>query len=217
MTNSNLPVSWIAALGVAALEEEALDLVRDVADGAVLLVQRCRCTPSAGRAGRRRTACRRARALRRTPAPCRGRRRRTAASRRPASRCRGAGRSPAAPRSRGSSEPSKVRLSADSEQELLVVVEHVQAAFEVAEAHGDRLDALLVGQVLHALLAELVGLLAVEALLLGLEVHLLELVVGDLEEVAQAGLVEAERLGESRSALVRGPLRSRSIFGSGKY
>ena len=31
------------------------------------------------------------------------------------------------------------------DQKLLVVVEHVQAAFEVAEEHGDGLDALFVG------------------------------------------------------------------------
>ena len=41
------------------------------------------------------------------------------------------------------------------EQEFLVVIEHVQAAFEVAEQHGDGLDALLVGQVLEALFADI--------------------------------------------------------------
>ena len=61
----------------------------------------------------------------------------------------------------------------------------MQPAFEVGEAQGDRLDALLVGQVLHALLAHLVGLVAVEAGLFGFEVELLQLVVGNLEKVAQ--------------------------------
>ena len=42
------------------------------------------------------------------------------------------------------------------EQKLLVVVEHVQAAFEVAEEHGHGLDALLVGQILEALFLNLV-------------------------------------------------------------
>jgi hypothetical protein len=33
------------------------------------------------------------------------------------------------------------------EQELLVIVQHVQPAFEVGETHGDRLDALLVVEI----------------------------------------------------------------------
>ena len=53
-------------------------------------------------------------------------------------------------------EPSKVRLSQLLSEELLVVIEHVQAAFEVAEQHGHGLDALLVGQVLEALFLDLV-------------------------------------------------------------
>ncbi len=71
------------------------------------------------------------------------------------------------------------------EQEFLVVVEHVQPAFEVGEAHRHCLDALLVGEVLDARLADLVDRLARHALLLGGEVHLLELVVGDLQEIPQ--------------------------------
>jgi hypothetical protein len=61
----------------------------------------------------------------------------------------------------------------------------VHPALEIGEAHRDGLDALLVGQVLLALLADLVGLDAIEALLLGGEVALFELVVGDLEEVTK--------------------------------
>ena len=42
------------------------------------------------------------------------------------------------------------------DQELLVVVEHVQPAFEVAEEHGHGLDALFVGQILQPLFLDLV-------------------------------------------------------------
>jgi len=71
------------------------------------------------------------------------------------------------------------------EQELLVVVEHVQPAFEVGEADRDRLDPLFVVQVLHPRLADLARVLAADAFRLGGEVHLFELVVRDLQEVAQ--------------------------------
>jgi hypothetical protein len=71
------------------------------------------------------------------------------------------------------------------QQELLVVVEHVEAALEVGEADGHRLDALLVRQVLHPLLADLAGFLAGHAVGLGLDVHLLQLLVRDLEKVAK--------------------------------
>ena len=43
------------------------------------------------------------------------------------------------------------------QQELLVVVEHVQPAFEIAEEDGHGLDALFVGEVLEALLLNLSG------------------------------------------------------------
>jgi hypothetical protein len=71
------------------------------------------------------------------------------------------------------------------EQELLVVVEHVQPAFEVGEAHRDGFDALLVGQVLEAALAHLAAVLAGQPVGLGLEVHLLELFVRDLEKLTE--------------------------------
>ncbi len=70
------------------------------------------------------------------------------------------------------------------EQELLVVVEHVEAALEVGEAHGHRLDTPLVGQVLHAGVADLPGILPGHAVGLRLQVQLLELVVRDLQKVA---------------------------------
>ena len=71
------------------------------------------------------------------------------------------------------------------DQELLVVVQHVQPAFEIAEEHGHRLDALLVGQILEPLFAELVGRNTVPALLLGREVQLFELSVREFEKIAK--------------------------------
>ena len=41
------------------------------------------------------------------------------------------------------------------DQELLVVVEHVQPAFQVAEQHGHGLDALLIGQITDPLFLNL--------------------------------------------------------------
>jgi hypothetical protein len=65
------------------------------------------------------------------------------------------------------------------EQELLVVVEQVKAAFEVAEQHGDSLDPLLIGQVLQPLLTNLVGRNAIGAVCLGLQVEFFQLLVGE--------------------------------------
>ena len=71
------------------------------------------------------------------------------------------------------------------DEEFLVVIEHVQAAFEVAEEHGDSLDALFVGKVLDALFLNGVRGHAVEALLLGLEIQLFQLVVREGQETTQ--------------------------------
>ena len=71
------------------------------------------------------------------------------------------------------------------DQELLVVIQHVQAAFQVAEQDGDRLDALLVRQVLEALLLDLVRGRPLLALLLGLQVQLFQFVIGKSQKIAQ--------------------------------
>ena len=71
------------------------------------------------------------------------------------------------------------------EQELLVVVEHVQPAFEIAEEHGHGLDPLFVGQVLEAVFLDLVRCDAVPALLLRLKVEIFQFVVGECQEIAQ--------------------------------
>ncbi len=90
------------------------------------------------------------------------------------------------------------------EQELLVIVQHVQPAFEVGEAHGDRLDALLVVEIAHPLFADHVGGPPGQPLLLGLEVHLLQLVVGDLQKVAQPRMRGARRRPRHLLQLLRG-------------
>src|SRR5262245_46079158 len=71
------------------------------------------------------------------------------------------------------------------EQELLVVVQHVETAFEAAGAGRRRLDPLFVGQVFDPGLANLARVLAADAVSLGLEIHLLQLVVRDLKKIAQ--------------------------------
>ena len=81
-------------------------------------------------------------------------------------------------------EPSKVRLSDALEQELLVVVQHVQPAFEVGEQHGDGLDALLVGQVLQPLLADLIGRHPVHAVGLGLQIEFFKLLIREGKKIA---------------------------------
>ena len=73
------------------------------------------------------------------------------------------------------------------EQELLVIVEHVQPAFEIAEEHGHGFNPLLVGQVLDAILLDLVGSGAGLALLLRLEVEVFEFIVRECQEIAQFG------------------------------
>ena len=73
------------------------------------------------------------------------------------------------------------------EQELLVVVEHVEAPFEVGEAGRHRLDPALVGEVAEPALGDQPRIGPGEPLGLRLEVHLFELVVRDLKEIAQGG------------------------------
>jgi hypothetical protein len=63
------------------------------------------------------------------------------------------------------------------DEELLVVIEHVQAALEVAEEHGDSLDALFVGEILEALFLNVVRGNAVLALYFRFQIQLFQLVV----------------------------------------
>ena len=59
----------------------------------------------------------------------------------------------------------------------------MQAAFEVAEQHGDGLDALLVGEVLEPLFLDLVHGNAVLALLLGAQVQVFKFVVAEARKL----------------------------------
>jgi hypothetical protein len=56
------------------------------------------------------------------------------------------------------------------DQELFIVIEHVQAAFEVAEQQGNGFDALLIGQILETAFPDLLDRSALQTLLLGFEI-----------------------------------------------
>ena len=63
------------------------------------------------------------------------------------------------------------------DQEFLVVVQHVQAAFQIAEQHCHGLDPLLVGKVLQSLFLNFVRRDAIFPLLLSLYVQLFQLCI----------------------------------------
>jgi hypothetical protein len=93
------------------------------------------------------------------------------------------------------------------DKELLVVIEHVEAAFEVAEQDGDSLDALLVLQVLEAFLLDLVHGHAGLPLRLGSQIQFFQLPVGERQKVLQfvgshGGLNPNCQLGWSTAAMV---------------
>ena len=73
-----------------------------------------------------------------------------------------------------------MRLSQLFQEKLLVVVEHVQAALQVAEEHRHCLDPLLVLQVLEPFLSNRLDWNAVLPLFLGAQIQLFQLVVGKL-------------------------------------
>src|SRR5579862_5248504 len=64
-----------------------------------------------------------------------------------------------------------------TEEELLVVIEKMEATLEVGEQDSHRLDALFVGQVLEALFADLVGRNAGDTFMLGLQVEFFEFLI----------------------------------------
>ena len=59
----------------------------------------------------------------------------------------------------------------------------MQPAFEIAEQHGDGLDALLVGEIFQALFLDFVGSDAVLALLFGLQIQLFQFVIGNARKL----------------------------------
>src|SRR5260370_41773309 len=71
------------------------------------------------------------------------------------------------------------------DQKLLVVIEHVQAAFEVAEQHGHGFDALFIRQILEAFFLNLVFGNSFLTLLLGFQIQLLQLIIGKGEKISQ--------------------------------
>src|SRR3984885_7023153 len=70
-------------------------------------------------------------------------------------------------------------------QELLVVIQHVQTAFKIAEQHRHRLDPPLVGQILQPLLANHIGRNPLPPLLLSSQVQVLEFTVGKLQKITK--------------------------------
>src|SRR5580704_218274 len=73
------------------------------------------------------------------------------------------------------------------DDEFLVVVEHVQTAFQVAEKNGDGLDAFLVGEILDPFLPDLVLRNTILPLLFSLQVHFFERFIREREKTAQIG------------------------------
>jgi hypothetical protein len=178
-----LPGLEVAALRVAPLEDEALDLVGDVRDHVLLLqLRRQGLQPRAQVRGVGRTV------LVAHVAKDEDLARPEHVGREPVEG-RPVDREPQVglgmPREAADRRAVEGEVVEGLQQELLVVVQHVETAFEVGEAHGHRLDALLVAEVLDPLLPDLAGVLAGHAVGLAGEVHLLQLVVRDLEKVAK--------------------------------
>src|SRR6267378_3183621 len=71
------------------------------------------------------------------------------------------------------------------DQKLLVVIEHVQAAFEIAEQDGHRLDALFIRQILEAFFLNLVLGNSFLTLLFGSQIQLLQLIIGKGKKISQ--------------------------------
>jgi hypothetical protein len=71
------------------------------------------------------------------------------------------------------------------DKKLLVVIEHVEAPFQIAEQDGDRFDALFVRQVPEALLLNLVHGYAALPLRLGSQIQFFQLPVGERQKVLE--------------------------------
>ena len=70
-----------------------------------------------------------------------------------------------------------------AQQEFLVVVQQVQAAFKVGEQHRHCLDVLLIRQILDPLFANLFNRQPVHAVCLGLQVQFFKLLVGEGKKI----------------------------------
>src|SRR5467141_3994497 len=174
----------VAALGIGALEKKALDFVGSIQRVTFLLIQvvgvTLQCAANVG--GVRGAALvddfakdqdfARAKNIRWSPiegAPVNAQPQITFALR---------GKSP-------NRRPIEGEVVPTLDEELLVVVKHVQAAFKIAEKHGDRLDPPFIGQILEPLFLDLVSCDAVPALLLRLQIQFFELVIREWQKIAQ--------------------------------
>ena len=71
------------------------------------------------------------------------------------------------------------------DEQLLVVIEHVQAAFQIAEQNGHGFDAFLVREVFQAFFLNLADRNALHALFLGVQVQFFQFAVRQVEKVLQ--------------------------------
>src|ERR1700677_798337 len=72
-------------------------------------------------------------------------------------------------------------------QKLFVVVEHMRATFEVREQHGHSLDARRVGEILQPLFLDDIGSHTIPSLLLRPQVQLFQLLIRQLQKVTKFG------------------------------
>jgi len=83
--------------------------------------------------------------------------------------------------------PVKREVIPALDEELLVVIEHVQPAFEVAEEDRHGFNPFLVAQVLEALSLNLLRGNACEPFLLGAQIQFFQFAVGEFQVVLQIG------------------------------
>jgi len=77
----------------------------------------------------------------------------------------------------------KGQILVGTQQELLVIIEQVQAAFEVSKENGYSLDPLFVGQILQPLLANLMSRNAIGAVGFGLQIKLFQFVIRESKKI----------------------------------
>src|SRR6185437_5754209 len=71
------------------------------------------------------------------------------------------------------------------DQEFLVVVQHVQAAFQITEKHRNRFDSLLIRQILDSFLLELLHRNAALPLFFGFQIQFFQFTIWNLEKAAK--------------------------------
>src|SRR4051812_43458670 len=180
----------ITALGVDALEQEAFDFIRRIQRVSLLLVQRvCKALQDAANVrgisgssfvdhfakdqhlARAKNVC--WPPIERTPVDAQPQ---VALSLRGEAANRG-------------SVKSKIVPTLD--QKLLVVVQHMQTTFKIAEQYGYGFDPFLVSEILEPFFLDKVGCYPFLPLLFGLQVQLFQLVVGNRQKITQFGRHES--------------------------